>query len=504
MTAADPAVAPPSPVDTDQPTASTSFAEALALVARCRPSGPQATQEPAVDYHPARAPWASPGAADPVTPPEGGIAATRRRLGEGEVSAVELLQQAIAAAEDRGRALGAIVELLADQATADAVRLDRLAAERGPEGLGPLHGIPVTVKDILHVAGVATRGGSAAYRSVPTKDAVAVARVRGAGAVIVAKVSTHEFALGVTTPQSGNPLDDSRIAGGSSGGSAIAVACGIGMASIGTDTRASIRVPASMCGVVGLKGTYGVVPTGGILPLSWTMDHVAPIAARVDDAALMLAVMADRADLWPPRAATGRHWRIGVPDAGFDGCDPAIATVVGDAIAALAGRLGAAVVALSRPGTADFDVANAAGLIVSRCEAATVHRALGTDTRRCSDEVAAQLAAAAQVSAADYLDAQRLRAVLARDLLGVFDTCDVLCQPTVLVSPPRRTEYDRYLTVLSRPCVPWSLCGFPAVSLPCGRDALGFPVGLQIVGPPGSDEAVIAVAAAAEATVARG
>ena len=151
---------------------------------------------------------------------------------------------------------------------------------------GPLHGIPVTVKDIIDVAGVPTRCGSAAYHDVPEVDAVGVARLRAAGAIVLAKVSTHEFALGVTTPQSRNPHDQTRIPGGSSGGSAIAVSTGMGLASLGTDTRASIRVPAALSGVVGFKPTYGSVPTGGVVPLSWTMDHVAPITSSVADAAL--------------------------------------------------------------------------------------------------------------------------------------------------------------------------------------------------------------------------
>jgi aspartyl-tRNA(Asn)/glutamyl-tRNA(Gln) amidotransferase subunit A len=377
-----------------------------------------------------------------------------------------------------------VVELLAESALAEAARQDRLAAP-----VGPLHGIPITVKDVLHVAGVPTRAGSAAYCVVPTTDAVAVARAKAAGAIVLAKVSTHEFALGVTTPQSANPFDHRRIPGGSSGGSAIAVATGIGLASIGTDTRASIRVPAALCGVVGLKGTFGLVPTEGIVPLSWTMDHVAPIASCVADAALMLSVMAGR----PIGAAAVSGLRVGVPEAGFEGCEPSIAGVVRDAIAALGDA-----VALERPHRDDLDLANAAGLVVSRCEAAAFHRSLGTDRRGYWDEVSDQLDAADAVRATDYLDAQRLRAALVADLLAEFARCDVLCLPTVGVVPPMRDDYTRFLTVLSRACVPWSLAGFPAVSVPCGTDGSGFPVGLQIVGPPGADALVIAAAARVE------
>jgi len=405
-----------------------------------------------------------------------------------DLSAVELVEQAILAADKQGRALGAVVELMAEQALAEAARLDRQAAAH-PDDVGPLHGIPITVKDIIHVAGVPTRAGSAAYHVVPSVDAVAVARARAAGAIVVAKVSTHEFALGVTTPQSANPFDERRIPGGSSGGSAIAVACGIGLASIGTDTRASIRVPAAVCGVVGLKGTYGLVPTEGIVPLSWTMDHIAPIATTVADAALMLEVMSGRRFVAPGPVA----WRVGVPAAGFEGCEPSIERAARDAIAALVADSGV-LVELDRPDRDDLDLANAAGLIVSRCEAAAFHRSLGADRDVYWDEVTDQLDAADALAATDYLDAQRLRAVLTADLLAVFDRCDVLCLPTVGITAPLRDDYTRFLTVLSRACIPWSLAGFPAISVPCGFDAAGLPVGLQIVGPPGADATVIAAA----------
>ncbi|MDQ1420291.1 MAG: aspartyl-tRNA(Asn)/glutamyl-tRNA(Gln) amidotransferase subunit [Acidimicrobiaceae bacterium] len=485
-------------------TATTAFSEALALVATERPGGfVDSARPPAFRYAPPGMVdgfWGAGGSPGVAGGPGGAVAAAHSRLVTGDLSATELVEQAIVAAEKQGMALGAVVELMAEQALAEAARLDRIAASGGAP-LGPLHGIPITVKDIIHVAGVPTRAGSAAYSYVPDRDAVAVGRARAAGAIVVAKVSTHEFALGVTTPQSANPFDPSRIPGGSSGGSAIAVACGIGLASIGTDTRASIRVPAALCGVVGLKGTFGLVPTEGIVPLSWTMDHVAPIASTVADAALLLEVMAGRSvgdvGLFAG-GSPGPGLRVGLAEACFEGCEASIAGVARDAIAALVASSGGALVALDRPDSSDLDLANAAGLVVSRCEAATFHRSLGADRSAYWDEVSDQLDAADSVTATDYLDAQRLRAVLAGGLRAVFDRCDVLCLPTVGVAPPMRDDYTRFLTVLSRSCVPWSLAGFPAVSVPCGFDSAGFPVGLQIVGPPGADGLVIAAASAVE------
>jgi aspartyl-tRNA(Asn)/glutamyl-tRNA(Gln) amidotransferase subunit A len=493
-------------------TATAAFAEALALVAERRPGAADAAQPPAFRYLPPGVVDGAPG--PPAVHGGGAIATARNRMVTGDLSATELVEQAILVAEKQGAVLGAVVELMADQARCEAARLDQLTA--GGRSLGPLHGIPITVKDIIHVAGVPTRAGSAAYCITPRADAVAVARARAAGAIVLAKVSTHEFALGVTTPQSANPFDPRRIPGGSSGGSAIAVACGIGLASIGTDTRASIRVPSALCGVVGLKPTLGLVPTEGIVPLSWTMDHVAPIASTVADAALMLEIMAGKSIGSTSSASSGfgatgpaPGWRFGIPGAAFECCEPSIAAAVMSTIAALVERppgsgAGAGVAGLlvevDRPDSNDLDMANAIALIVSRCEAASLHRSLGCDRRAYLEEVRDQLDAADTVLATDYIDAQRLRAVLVSDLLAVFERCDVLCLPTVGVSPPRRDDFTRFLTVLSRTCAPWSLAGFPAVSVPCGFDATGFPVGLQIVGPPGADAVVVAAAVAAEET----
>jgi aspartyl-tRNA(Asn)/glutamyl-tRNA(Gln) amidotransferase subunit A len=193
-----------------------------------------------------------------------------------------------------------------------------------------------------------------------------------------------------------------------------------------------------------------------------------------------------------------------VPAAGFADCEPDIATTAMAAIEGLAAASGGRVVELDRPDAEDLDLANAIGLIVSRCEAAAFHRSLGTNRSAYWDEVRDQLDAADQVRATDYIDAQRLRAALVARLLDVFRGCDVLCLPTVGVQAPLRGDFTRFLTVLSRACVPWSLAGFPAVTVPCGSDRDGFPVGLQIVAPPGADARVVAAAALVERTVSGG
>ncbi len=408
---------------------------------------------------------------------------------------MDLVESCLRAIEGRPE-LSAMVEVHADEALADALAAD---AERAAGGWrGPLHGVPMTVKDIIDVAGYMTRAGSLAYSRLAHEDAPAVAMLRRAGAVIVGKASTHEFALGVTTPQSRNPHDPARIPGGSSGGSAISVATGMALASLGTDTRASIRVPAALSGVVGIKATHGAVPTGGIVSLSWTMDHVAPMAATVGDAAIVLSVLLGGPNgLAGAGPATGL--RIGVPEAAFEGVDPAIVELVEAALRGLVDQ-GNGLVPVDRPDRLDLDIASAAGLVVSRCEAASVHRTLDLDRALYTDEVADQLDAADSVLAVDYLDAQRVRGQLAERLLRCFDTADVLAMPTTAITAPLVADAGRHLMRLARNAIPWSFVGFPAISVPAGV-VDGLPAGIQFVAPPHREDLLIAAGLAVESWV---
>lgn len=432
--------------------------------------------------------------AQPPTAAPGSIAAAAASLRAGRVTSVELVEEALLAVDKFDGQCNAVAHLMADAARAQATELDAEAASG--RWRGPLHGIPITVKDVIDVAGAPTRAGSAAYEDVPGADATAVAQARSAGAVVVAKVTTHEFALGVTSPQSRNPHDPTRIPGGSSGGSAIAVSTGMGLGSIGTDTRASIRVPAALSGVVGFKPTFGSVPTAGVVPLSWTMDHVAVMATTVEDAALLLdALRADGAGpLAPWAGAAVAGLRVGVPESTFAGAEPEVDGQVRAAIAALAGS-GCVVTSSGGPVSEDLDAANAAGLIISRCEAAAFHRALGADRSLYWEEVADQLDAAADVRAIDYIDAQRLRAELAQGLLALFDDVDVLAMPTAPIVAPPVADFAQHLLLLSRNAIPWSLVGFPAVSVPCGRPG-SLPVGIQLVAPPWREELLVATGTA--------
>jgi aspartyl-tRNA(Asn)/glutamyl-tRNA(Gln) amidotransferase subunit A len=468
------------------------FEDSLAALERERPA--PATRRVPFDYLPPEAPPA----------PLPGVGATGagplldalRDQRFGRRSSVELIAAALAAVKEH-EPLRAMVALDPEGAIEQAERAD--AARRAGRWLGPLHGVPMTVKDVIDVAGLPTRAGSDAYYEMPTVDAVAVARLRDAGAIVIGKASTHEFALGVTTPQSRNPHDHSRIPGGSSGGSAITVSCGMGLASLGTDTRASIRCPAALSGVVGLKPTYGRVPTTGVVALSWTMDHVAPMASTVADVALVMDVLNGGP---PDLVATGPRpaLRVGVPAAAFDGAEPGVAACVRAALDRL-GHAGADVTDVARPHGGDLDVAGAAGLVVSRAEAAAAHRSLGLDRSRYWEEVADQLDLGELVLAVDYLDAQRRRAQLADELLAAFGDRDVLAMPTVPVVAPPVADFPRYLSVLARNAIPWSLVGFPAISVPCGRVG-GLPVGIQFVARPHHDATVIAAGRTWEAALA--
>jgi aspartyl-tRNA(Asn)/glutamyl-tRNA(Gln) amidotransferase subunit A len=445
--------------------------------------------------------------ARPIRAPFGGqpltLAEAARGIAAGTLSAVEVMEQALAAIRLRQAELNAFVyvaperELLAAAAAVDtAVR-----AGRAP---GPLAGIPIAVKDLLAVAGMPNTGSSPVlYDRVETRDAGSIRMLKAAGAIITGKTQTHEFALGVTTPQSRNPWDVTRDPGGSSGGSAIAVATGMSLGAMATDTRASVRVPASLSGVVGYKPTFGLVPGDGVIMLSWSLDHIAHLAANVEDVALMLDVL-DPAEHQPYVTALGKDVRglqVGVPSAALEGADPDVASAFAAAVAALR-DCGVTVVEVETPSAADFDLAVLMGLVVSRCEAAAYHTAFGARRSHYATEVVAeQLEEASHVPAVAYLQAQRARDDLRQRMLAQFSQFDALLMPTTRVPAPKSAEVDEYFLVLSQNCILWSFIGFPVVSVPCGWTPGRLPVGAQLVAGPHEDYRLLALAAALEATL---
>ncbi|HEV7918971.1 MAG TPA: amidase [Solirubrobacterales bacterium] len=469
------------------------FARALKQLASWRADNPE--RRPAYDVWPADA------LGDTVPPSANGapligtIGATRHLLDSGELRSIDLVERSLEAIKKHNDRLYAFVEILEVEARERAAKLDN--EMRAGRIRGPLHGIPISVKDVIHVKGATTRAGSLAYEQRASKDAWAVKRLRDAGAIILGKSATHEFALGVSSAQSRNPHDDERITGGSSGGSAVAVATGMGIASLATETRASTRVPAAVCGVVGLKPTYGTIPTTGIVPLAWTMDHFGILAPSVGDAAAMLDALDDRKTVARAIALGVAGMTLGAPHAAWGSVAADVDGSVRVALDTL-GAAGAEVVEVDTPTDSDFDDASAAALIISRCEAASFHGGLDGDRSSYWPEVRDQLDAADGVLATDYIDAQRYRAWLRERMLTAIAGVDALVMPASPVTAPRVDEADEYLTVLSRNAILWSFVGFPAMSVPTIPAPGGLPVGVQIVAAPHAEPTMIAVGRAVE------
>ena len=457
--------------------------------------------------HPQRAPLADlPRPRAPQRPFAGQsltLAAAARGIADGSLPAVEVMRRCLAAIDQRQSELNAFVYVApADDLLAQAATIDR--AVRTGHLQGPLPGIPIAVKDLLAVAGMPNTASSPVLADrVETRDAGSIRLLKAAGAIMTGKTQTHEFALGVTTPQSRNPWDPTRDPGGSSGGSAIAVATGMSLGAMATDTRASVRVPAALDGVVGYKPTYGLVPGDGVIMLSWSLDHIAHMAATVEDAAIMLNVLDASAhpDYTVALNKNVRGLRVGVPVAALKDAEPDVASAFRSAALALRDS-GVEVVEIETPTEADFDLAVLMGLVVSRCEAAAYHTAFGERrSQYATTVVAEQLDEASHVSAVAYLQAQRAREDLRRRMLEQIGQYDALLMPTTRVAAPKSSEVDSYFLVLSQNCILWSFIGFPVVSVPCGWTQAGLPVGAQLVTGPFEDFRLLAVAAALEAAL---
>lgn len=438
------------------------------------------------------------------------IAEAVRRQGSGAMSARDVVRGCLDTIGRLDAKLNAFVTVMADEALRTAEALD--ARRQAGEPLRPMHGVPIAVKDIIDVAGVPTTASSRVRASTPAakQDATVVRRLRQAGAIIVGKTQTHEFALGVSTPQSRNPWDHARLAGGSSGGSAIAIASGMALGSLNTDTRGSIRVPSALCGVVGLKATFGVVPKQGVLTLSWTMDHVGPITRSVEDAARMLDVIAgvDPLDTFSiPKPPTDyasfigrpiKDLRVGVPAPMLVDVDAEVERSFSEACRVIEDR-GARVVPLEAPDPEDLAMCSAAGLIVGRCEAAAYHQPTLGDGSLYTPDVFAQLDEARQVLAVDYLQALRYRTQFITAIDAIFRDVDVLAMPTIPVPAPLASEAESVMVLLARNCIPWSFGWYPTLNLPTGLTAQRLPISIQFVGPRFSEGRLLAFGSTYEA-----
>ena len=439
------------------------------------------------------------------------IGALAPRIRDGDLTAVDLVDDCLRRIEARNGALNAFVLVLADAARAQARHAD---AERARGRLrGPLHGIPISVKDLIDVAHTPTTAASAVRRDhMAVEDAPIVTRLRRAGAILIGKCNLHEFAFGTTSEESAwgavrHPDDPSRSAGGSSGGSAAAVATGMSIASIGTDTGGSIRIPSAACGIVGLKPGKDEVSTDGVVPLSWTLDHVGPLARSVDDAWLIHQTLVARAPsvrLRPLESKAIGSLTIGVPRPYFlDLLEDDVRRVFDERIRALASG-GARIVDVT---IAHADLIAPVYLHIVLAEAAAYHRrTLDTTPELYTPSVRHRLEMGGYVLAEDYVRALRGREVLRAEVRDAVRGVDALALPTLPIAAPRlgqasvdldgRNEPVRTLRL--RLTQLFNLTGNPAITLPCGRTSAGLPCGLQLVGRGGGTPQLLAVAAACE------
>ncbi|QHC23153.1 amidase [Streptomyces sp. GS7] len=445
-------------------------------------------------------------------------------IASGSLSPVELTDSVLARLEATEPLHHAYATVTADAARAQAAAAEReIAAGRRR---GPLHGIPMALKDLIDTAGVETASGSAVDAGrIPDRDAIVAARLGQAGAVLLGKAHTHEFAYGLTTPQTRNPWAPDRTAGGSSGGSAAAVAAGAATFALGTDTGGSIRVPAALTGVVGLKPTYDLVPREGVTPLSWSLDHVGPLTRTVHDARLVLDAIATRAadgaGSGPGSASrppTGHRpqdhdrldgLRIGVPTAYyFDRVDPGVEAAVRAALDHMAG-LGAHLVDVQIP-LPDAVQATHWALMVPEATAYHAPR-LRAAPERYGADVRVLLEAGALLPAVDHIRAQQARTLMRRQWAQLLREVDLVAAPTVPATAARSDQEsftwpdgttEAVADAYVRLCAPANITGLPALSLPVGVDHDGLPIGMQLIGRPFGETALLDAASTYERTCA--
>lgn len=418
-------------------------------------------------------------------------------LGDGEATSARITELFLERSEALNPKLNAYITIDREGALAAARRADE--ERRAGKTRGPLHGVPIGLKDLFDTAGLRTTGGSKHFAArVPSEDAHTVALLRDAGAIIIGKLNLHEWALGVTTanPHWGvcrNPWNLEHIPGGSSGGTGAAIAAEMIPAGTGSDTGGSIRIPSSLCGVTGLKPTYGRCSLRGVIPLSWTLDHVGPLARTAEDCALLLQAMAGY-DPFDPHSADVpvpdysadleggvSRLRIGIPrDHFFEGCEPEVANAVGQA-AKLFEQLGARVSEVRVPEAARTASQN--GLILVSDAAAYHRERLETAPGDFGPDVRGLLQAGAGLPAVAYAEASHIRREFRRWLhRELFTEVDVLLHPTTTTAAPRIDAGSGVTEALIRNTGPWNLAGTPVLALPCGFTSSGLPIGMSLVG----------------------
>lgn len=432
-----------------------------------------------------------------------------------KISPVELTQAALAQIEKLNPQLNAFITVTAERALREARAAEREIA-RG-KWRGPMHGIPFALKDNFFTRGVRTTAGSKILKDfVPDVDSDVVALLSRAGAVLVGKTNLHEFAYGITNenPHYGpvrNPWAHDRMSGGSSGGSAVAVATGMCMGAMGTDTGGSLRIPTSFCGVVGLKPTYGLVSFEGVLPLAMSMDHMGPIArSAVDNCILLEAIAGEyprgarRPDYRRLRRARPKRIKLGWPKQFFfDAVDEQVRGLIDGAVKTFR-AIGARFEEVSLPSVAEAKDPSTA---VALAEATQYHMSRGFYPARAIDygeDVRSRIEMGAKVPAVDILNARDVQHRLCSEFDAIFEKIDAILAPATPIPAPKlgetevtlggRKEAVRGLLVgVNRPA---NFTGHPAMAVPCGFTREGLPVGLQLIGPRWGEEKLLAIAAA--------
>jgi aspartyl-tRNA(Asn)/glutamyl-tRNA(Gln) amidotransferase subunit A len=440
---------------------------------------------------------------------EAGEGIQRRTL-----SPVELTTACLERIERLNPQLNAFIAVTADSALDEARRAEREIGEG--KWRGPLHGIPMALKDLIETANVRTTAASAVLRDyIPANDAPLVRRLREAGAVLLGKLNLHEFAYGGSAVISHfgvtrNPWLPEHITGGSSSGSAAAVAASLCYAAIGTDTAGSIRLPASCCGIVGLKPSYGLVSTRGVIPLSWSHDHAGPMTRTVADAALVLQAIAsyDAEDIHSQKyhavhypaamEETTSSLRLGVPRKFFwEELDGEIAQSGEEALRLLHRRTA---------GARDVEIPIPTDNFVFRCEPWAYHQKhLAQHAEEYHPDTLRRIRSGENVTALQYIEGYRKLRELRREILHTFSNVDVLITPTTPIPAPSIAALEASPQELRptemrmlRNTRPFNVFGLPAISIPCGFSQSGLPIGLQIVGAPGAEGTVLALARAFE------
>jgi aspartyl-tRNA(Asn)/glutamyl-tRNA(Gln) amidotransferase subunit A len=440
-----------------------------------------------------------------------------QKIRDREISPVELTHDCLSRIAKLNSTLNAFITVTAESAL-DQARI----AEReifGGTYRGPLHGIPVGLKDIIDVAGVRTTAASAQFSTtfkdrIPAEDSEVVRRLRCGGAILLGKQNLHECAYGGSAIISyfgevHNPWDATRVAGGSTGGSAASVATALGFAAVGTDTAGSIRLPAAYCGIVGLKPTYGRVSLRGVIPLSTSLDHVGPLANSVYDAALMLQVLSGQGAADPcaerpvPSLVAALHepslnLRIGVPRAFFfDDLHPEIAAATEKAIEHFRGL---------RAEIRDVKLEVSTDRTLASAEAYAYHQPfVARSPELYQPATLARIQAGANISADDVLRATRELQADREAIRKIFDEVDLLLTPTVPIPPPviadllkRPEDLRPQELIMLRNTRPFNVWGIPAISIPCGFTKDGLPIGLQLAAAPWREDLVLQAAQAYE------